>query len=170
VGEPLRVPSGAILIASLTDPITFERQAPTPRMPQKARFEKPAVSAACISINSLRAKCQGTRRGMQVLSFHIYCTLSSPCTAPRLTVILARTDIKTACTGFPPQSVQIINQAPRGVISPKYATTKPATTIISASCSARTCSCRFCRRENSFRSQAIESAAGIPYLSFCRKC
>src|ERR1035441_3282779 len=47
-GEQLQVSFGAILIsailtASLTDTITFERQAPTPRMPQKACFEKPAT-------------------------------------------------------------------------------------------------------------------------------
>jgi hypothetical protein len=33
---------------------------------------------------------------MQVLSFHRYCTLSPLSRAPRLTVILAGTDIKTA--------------------------------------------------------------------------
>jgi hypothetical protein len=54
-------------------------------LPQKAG----RITAACISINSLRAKCPGAGRGMQVLSFHIYCTLSFPCAALRLAVILA---------------------------------------------------------------------------------
>jgi len=33
-----------------------------------------AVLRACISINSLRAKCPAAGRGMQVLSFQGYCT------------------------------------------------------------------------------------------------
>src|SRR5208337_3862279 len=35
-----------------------------------------AVSPACTYINSLRAKCPSHERGMQVLYFHRYCTLS----------------------------------------------------------------------------------------------
>jgi hypothetical protein len=51
--------------------------------------------ASCVTVwvpNALK-----TRRAMQVLYFHIYCTLSILRSAPRLTVILAGTDIKTAC-------------------------------------------------------------------------
>src|SRR5208282_4641580 len=82
-------------------------------------------SPACISINSLRAKCPGTRRGMQVLSFHIYCTLSSPGSAPRLAVILAPTDIKTACKGFSSRIIEKNQQT-----SPRNHPSHYATTVV----------------------------------------
>src|ERR1700693_3495612 len=101
-GDPLQTPSGAVFycVVSLTG-----RQAPTQQTPQKACLEKPAVSQACISINSLDAKCPGSGGRTQVLSFHTYCTLSFRCDASRLAVILAGADIKTACTSsiLPPE-------------------------------------------------------------------
>src|ERR1700686_1987752 len=81
------------------------RHEPTQQWPQKACREKPAASQACISINSLDAKCPGCGGRTQVLSFHTYCTLSFRCDASLLAVILAGADIKTACTSsiLPPE-------------------------------------------------------------------
>lgn len=71
-------------------------QAPTRRLPGRAR---PACRPA-LCINSLAAKCSIRGHAVQVLSFHTYC-IAPPAGDPALAaVILAETDIKTACTDF----------------------------------------------------------------------
>ena len=64
--------------------------------PQKRAFKGRPVVRGCLSINSLRAKCPGTPREIQVLCFQRYC-IPPAVSGPPFAGNFGGTDIKTAC-------------------------------------------------------------------------